>query len=180
LPAEVAERFRAEIRSRSRILRLRLGRDLTEQESRQIRWKLAGQLERYLDNAHGECLLRQPQLATIVQETLLFFDEQHFRLDAWCVMPNHVHVVVTPYAGYELASILLSWKTHSAKMINKAVGRRGRFWQREYYDRLIRHQAAFDGIVSYVLKNPIKAGIPNWKFFGTSANVVAQEGQVIA
>jgi len=82
-------------------------------------------------------------------------------------MPNHVHVVVQPFAGRmntratrvehaELPAILHSWKSFTAKEANRLLRRSGDFWQAEYYDHLIRNEADFWRAVKYVLNNPIK------------------------
>jgi REP element-mobilizing transposase RayT len=82
-------------------------------------------------------------------------------------MPNHVHVVFCPMpdripAARELtplAAILHSWKSFSAQAANRALGRTGAFWQREYYDHLIRDEADYKRCVNYTLNNPVKAGL---------------------
>jgi len=53
-------------------------------------------IEQWLDAGIGCCALRHPSLAEVVQETLLKFDAQRYRLLAWCIMPNHVHVLLQP------------------------------------------------------------------------------------
>ena len=92
-------------------------------------------------------------------------------------MPNHVHVVIQPFAGKtttagtavphsELSEILHSWKSFTSKEANKLLRRSGDFWQAEYYDHLIRDESDFRHAVRYVLDNPIKAGLRNWKWVG--------------
>src|SRR5688572_13135021 len=54
----------------------------------------------YLDAGHGECLLRDNRVAEIVENALLFFDAQRYRLLAWCVMPNHVHALGKMTGGW--------------------------------------------------------------------------------
>ena len=93
---------------------------------------------------------------------LRFREGKHYRLLAWCVMPNHVHVVVRLFPGQELAKVVKAWKNFSAKAANQALGRKGRFWQREYYDRLIRNGDELDRAIRYVVENPAKAGLKNW------------------
>jgi REP element-mobilizing transposase RayT len=77
-------------------------------------------------------------------------------------MPNHVHVVFQTLAGNALAGILHSWKSFSAKRANQIVHRTGEFWQREYYDRLVRDAAEFHRAVKYVADNPLRAGLKDW------------------
>ncbi|HOV21018.1 hypothetical protein [Ottowia sp.] len=60
-------------------------------------------LEDQLDAGHGECLLREPALAQTVENALLHFDGQRYRLLAWVVMPNHVHALIETQSGHALA-----------------------------------------------------------------------------
>jgi len=79
-------------------------------------------------------------------------------------MPNHAHVVFTAMGDHGLDDILHSWKSYSAHEANRILGRTGHFWQREYFDHLIRNEASFRKIVDYVQENPIKAGLRNWRW----------------
>ncbi|MDD5055518.1 MAG: transposase [Candidatus Peribacteraceae bacterium] len=121
-------------------------------------------MERYLRAGYGSCALRQDRIATIVATALQFFNEKRYRLYAWCVMPNHVHVVVQPLSRYALPEILHSWKSFTAKESNKILGRTGAFWQREYFDRLIRNDDELRQAVEYVWSNAELAGIRNWRW----------------
>lgn len=71
----------------------------------------------------GSCLLQIPAAARIVQDALLYFEGARYCLAAWCIMPNHAHVVLTPSDGHGLSEILQSWKSFTAKEINKALGK---------------------------------------------------------
>jgi putative transposase len=51
-------------------------------------------IERELDAGLGACWLGKPEIASLVQDALLHFDGERYRLIAWCLMPNHVHVVI--------------------------------------------------------------------------------------
>lgn len=119
-------------------------------------------IESLLHDAHGACVLRRSECAKIVADALLHFDSQRYRLYAWCVMPNHVHVVVQPLAGYTLSAILHSWKSFTSKAIGKVLGTSGRLWQPESYDHLIRDEADLRRCVQYVLENPVQARLRDW------------------
>jgi len=119
--------------------------------------------EKYLDAGHGECWLRNPAVAGMVEAALLHFDGERYRLLAWCVMPNHVHVLMETLEGFPLADMLHSWKSFSAKQANKILGRAGEFWQREYFDRYIRHAEHFQQAIVYIEENPVKAGLAKVK-----------------
>ena len=113
-------------------------------------------IEAYLDRGFGACHLRVPGVAGIVEENFLHFDDERYRVLAWCVMPNHVHVVVEVWQT-PLAELLHSWKSYTAKRCNEALGLAGHFWQDEYFDRYIRDEEHLEKVVAYVEGNPLKA-----------------------
>ncbi len=80
-------------------------------------------------------------------------------LHAWVVMPNHVHVLLTPLENVTLEEILRTQKSISSTRINKLLGKQGRLWQPDYFDRLIRDEKHFNGVVHYIEWNPVKAGL---------------------
>jgi len=119
--------------------------------------------EKYLDAGHGECWLRDPAIARLVEDALLHFDSERYHLLAWCVMPNHVHAMIETLEGFPLADVLHSWKSFTAKQANRILGRQGEFWQREYFDRYIRHAEHFLQAIAYIEENPVKAGLARVK-----------------
>jgi putative DNA methylase len=129
---------------------------LPESKRQQQRYEL---VERYLDAGHGACHLREAQCAEVVQNAILFFAGERHDLHAWCVMPNHVHALMTPYEGWTWSEIAGSWLSFSAKECNKILGRTGQFWQREPFDRYMRDQKHFEKTVQYIENNPVKAGL---------------------
>lgn len=82
-------------------------------------------VEMHLDSGFGSCLLRDPANAQIVIDAWKFFDGRRYLLHAWVVMPNHVHVLLEPFAGCELESVLHSWKSWTAKQIVTLANSRG-------------------------------------------------------
>ena len=115
--------------------------------------------EAALDQGHGACWLRRPQVAAVVQETLLLFDNVRYLLHAWVIMPNHVHALMTVLDGSYLSTILHSWKSYTAKSANRSLRRKGEFWQADYFDRVMRDEAHFAATVDYIHRNPVKAGL---------------------
>ncbi len=79
-------------------------------------------------------------------------------------MPNHVHVVARLFPGQTLATVLHSWKSFTAKRANLILGLHGAFWQREYYDHLLRNEEELERVVRYVADNPAKANLKDWKW----------------
>ena len=74
-------------------------------------------LEAALDAGHGACLLRRPENATAVVENWKRFHESRYRLIAWVVRPNHVHVLIDIHPGHPLSRVVHSWKSYTAKII---------------------------------------------------------------
>ena len=107
---------------------------------------------------------RGPKLAKWFTTRCSYFEGERYELVAACVMPNHVHAVFAPLHGHGLADILHSWKSFTSKEANKLLGTTGQFWEREYFDRLIRNAAELERTVRYVVENPVKAGLKDWRW----------------
>jgi REP element-mobilizing transposase RayT len=129
---------------------------LPEAEKRVTRYR---EIEAFLDNGRGACLLRDPRCARAVQECVLHDHGKRYQLHAWCVMPNHVHVLLTPLSGIALTTIMRTLKAFSALKIRKLTGGSGRVWQPECFDRTIRDEEHFNKTLHYIEWNPVKAGL---------------------
>ena len=125
-------------------------------------------IEDHLDKGVGMAWMKDHRIARLVQNALLYFDGVHYRLPAWVVMPNHVHVLVIPKSGFSLAEIVHSWKSFISNEANKLLGRRGRFWQEEYFDRYVRNAHHYANAINYIENNPVKACLcshrAEWEF----------------
>ncbi|MEX0804112.1 MAG: DUF1156 domain-containing protein [Candidatus Binatia bacterium] len=130
--------------------------------------ELRERIARYEDEGHGHSWLTRDDIGGLVEESLLHFDGQRYRLLAWCVMPNHVHVVIETRKGYPLGDVVHSWKSFTAKKANKLLVREGDFWMADYYDRFIRDEDHLAAATAYNESNPVKAGLveraEQWKF----------------
>jgi REP element-mobilizing transposase RayT len=141
---------------------LRADRELTAEEEERIRFLYSERIEQFLDSGHGECLLRQPAIADLVAGALRHFEGQRYILHSWCVMPNHVHVIVQPLPGHDLSKIIHSWKSFTAHEINHRLGRTGDVWQHDAYNHIIRSAKEYSFQIAYVWENPDKAQLPSW------------------
>ena len=99
LPAGVQAQWREKL--------ARLPSDMHASEERRL-------LEHSLDAGYGEALLRRLVVAKLVEDALLFFDGECYFLHAWCIMPNHVHVVARIFPAHHLSDVLHSWKSNTA------------------------------------------------------------------
>jgi len=123
-------------------------------------------IESVLDQGLGEAWMKDPEIAKIIETSILHFAGEKYDLGAWCIMPNHVHLLLSPKDGYELSDILHSIKRHSAAEANKALGRSGEFWQKESYDHILRDSDDYWNQRSYILRNPKSAKLVDWAFVG--------------
>ncbi len=113
--------------------------------------------EAWLDQGTGRCLLREPATREIVHECLRHFAGERYLLDAFVIMPNHVHVLMQPAGKFSLAEILHTWKSYTAKAINRSLGESGAVWQAESFDRMVRDDAELERYRAYIAANPAKA-----------------------
>ena len=148
-----------------------MNRPLSKHEEDRLAYLYSQRVEGYLDAGYGDCYMNNDRVAEVVATAICYFDMERYELAAWCVMPNHAHVVIRAVAPYQLSDILHSWKSFSAKEANRILNRSGSFWQSEYYDHLIRDAADYAHCVNYVLANPAMAGLKNWKWVGRPALV---------
>ncbi|MBM4333879.1 MAG: DUF1156 domain-containing protein [Deltaproteobacteria bacterium] len=108
----------------------------------------------WLDAGYGECLLARPELKQIVENALLNFQGDRYHLDEYVIMPNHVHVLVSPSGQSTLSKILQSWKSYTAHRINKHLKRNGPVWQKESFDHIIRSPSQMERVRQYIRDNP--------------------------
>jgi len=121
-------------------------------------------MERLLDAGYGSCALARPDIGGLVEQALRHFDGARYRLGDFVVMPNHVHALVQPAGGEELAGTLHSWKSFTAKEANARLGTKGTFWRDEYFDHLVRSEAQFHKFCGYIRDNPTKARLESNRF----------------
>ena len=145
VPASVIEQWKLELRWHE-------GLAADSKEAVELRKRI----ERYADSGYGACYLRDERIAQLVQDALKYFDGKYYRLIAWCIMPNHVHVLIQ-MKDVSLSKIIHSWKSYTAKEANKLLGRKGQFWAPDYFDRYIRDEKHYHATVNYILYNPVKA-----------------------
>lgn len=136
-------------------------------------------LNELIDAGHGTCHLRETACAEIVENAFLHFDGARYRLLAWCVMPNHFHVLFQALSDWSVAKIVASWKKFTATEIKKWIRAnteirdpgataKSSLWHPEYWDRYIRNEKHFNDVIDYIHMNPVKAGFcrkpADWKW----------------
>ena len=197
LPRRIMQQWKAE---KLRILKLQSDDRLASVEHKIFEQKRQWfrKFEKTLDNAQsGPVWLKDDRIAKEVAESLHYRNEKVYRLDAYCIMANHVHVVFTPLLIQQhsevpqavslrpedaqtnslyyntLSSIMQSLKGYTARKANHILGRSGAFWHHESYDHCVRNPNEWQRIINYVLNNPVKAGLVDewekwrWSYYRT-------------
>jgi len=105
----------------------------------------------------GPTFLRQDAISELVEASILYgVEARHYDLHAWVIMPNHVHLLLTP--RIDMSQLLCSVKAVTAKRANLLLQRSGEaFWQDESYDHLVRNGEEFRRIKRYIENNPVRA-----------------------
>ncbi len=90
-------------------------------------------------------------------------------------MPNHVHVLIETFDKFPLGDIVHSWKSFTAKAINRHLQREGTVWHPDYHDRHIRDDAHLYAVIDYIESNPLQAGLVARKKTGDAAERMTME-----
>jgi REP-associated tyrosine transposase len=124
----------------------------------------------------------------LVVDACLHLDGTKCSVHGFVVMPDHVHIVFTPIADRDgpisLPEILQKVKSESAHRINKLLGRKGRVWQDESFDHVLRREEGIDAKLEYIRQNPVRAQLVlepseyKWMWFEGSARLKRLRGRV--
>jgi putative transposase len=113
---------------------------------------------------NGPYHLRQPEIRSIVMDSLSMLDGNEIATYAYTVLPNHVHAVFELHSSRELYRVMQSHKSFTGRQANLLLGNGGKpFWKKESYDRVVR-EGKLGSAIWYVLQNPVKAGfVKHWR-----------------
>lgn len=114
-------------------------------------------IENWLDEGFGDCALRSMEVREKVLARFSALEEKSLVCHSMVIMPNHVHALATFRESSKLGDVLQLIKGGSSKRMNEVLKRTGRFWQKDYFDRLVRHHRHFYNCLKYIRNNPSKA-----------------------
>jgi len=97
--------------------------------------------------------------ACVVLDALQFLRRRRAYLLGYVLMPDHLHALILPREPWGISQVVKTVKGYSARLINLASGRRGKLWQEEFYERVIRGEAHLLDAVAYLHANPVVAGM---------------------
>jgi REP element-mobilizing transposase RayT len=118
---------------------------------------------------HPDFSLTAPPYAAIIKNALHYYEKRLYRLLAYCLMSNHIHIMIQPIPNAQaitplIPDIVSRIKSYTAKKINEQRGTKGSVWAHDFYDTMMRNDEHLWHALSYILNNPVKAGIvDNWQ-----------------
>jgi putative transposase len=160
LPHEVVARLK-EQRAKAETLLLETGRREEKGKIIDLRKRYFARFDKLLDAAgQGRRWLQNAVVAKVVSDAIHYRDGREYELLAYCIMPNHVHLVITLGRNdISLYKVLQSLKRFTAREANEILSRGGAFWQHESYDHVVRDGKELLRVIAYVVRNPEKAGL---------------------
>jgi putative transposase len=183
VPAYLLNKLRKNLNEEMLMLKKRFTCESLEKKKKDLRLKYFYKLDDIVDqNPNNIDYLSDERIATLVMNKFFEFDNLRYELYSFCVMPNHVHLVINNNVKFEIsksnkkgatkdlkvADTLRLIKGSTARNSNKILSRVGKFWQSESFDRVIRNKKELLNTLTYVIYNPVKAGLVNdwtdWKY----------------
>lgn len=149
----------------------------TEQLEAEYHERFTERMETWLDSGMGECRLQDVDIRSQVGQHVVHFEGERYDLDAFALMPNHAHLLVTPRDKHDLFGILGGIKGTSARTCNKLLGRTGTpFWMEDNYNRIVRDGRELRAFREYIRQNPLKAELREDEFTLVMNDVLFIEG----
>ncbi len=183
LPKHVVQELKESRRKEIETLEKTLTPEKFESRKYRLEKRYFAEFDRWLDTCtEGPQWLKDERVAQIVANKIHDFDNKRYHLIAYCIMSNHVHLVIEQTGverisesnikgktkSYLLADTLRLLKGGTSRLSNIELGRGGTFWHHESYDHYVRDEEELGRIVEYVLNNPVKAGLveawQDWEF----------------
>jgi REP element-mobilizing transposase RayT len=172
LPTEIIAQLMEEREFRELLINKEKDARRKEQLLEEERRRYFGHFDSFLDKAQsGNKWLAGPKVADIVGEAIKHRDGKAYDLLAFCIMPNHVHLVIDVERSdasrvgrrvsspYIVTNIIGNLKWYTALKANTILNRSGPFWQHESHDHVVRNDAELHRVIEYVAYNPVKAGL---------------------
>ena len=107
-------------------------------------------------------IFKNPKNCKILLVTIEYFKLiLDYKLYGFCIMPDHVHIILHPFGSYDFSYIMKMLKGSFARKINKISGREGKLWQKSFYDECITDSLKLIQKLEYIHNNPVKDNLVN-------------------
>jgi putative transposase len=108
----------------------------------------------------GQLILQSDRMASLLLDTLLHYRrENKYQLHEYVIMPNHIHLLITPTSGLTIEKVMQFIKGGFSYRVRKELGLTVEVWERGYVDHRIRDARDFQQHVAYIRDNPVRAGL---------------------
>ncbi len=105
-------------------------------------------------------IFKDPKNCKILLVTLEYFKLiLDYKLYGFCIMPEHLHLIIHPLGKYNPSYIMKMLKGSFARKLNKMNGKRGRIWQKGFYDERIFNSYDLIKKLEYTHNNPVKENL---------------------
>jgi putative transposase len=81
---------------------------------------------------------------------------ERLKLFAFCIMPDHFHLVFCLMPGENLSKLLEDTSKFTARELNKLLGMKGQFWQEGFHDHRCRNEKELHDLSAYIEHNPVR------------------------
>jgi len=105
-------------------------------------------------------LFKDPKNCKILLVTIEYFKLLlDYRLYGFCIMPEHLHLIIHPFGKYDFSYIMKMLKGSFARKLNKIIGREGKIWQKGFYEECILDSCELLKKLEYIHNNPVKTNL---------------------
>jgi REP element-mobilizing transposase RayT len=109
------------------------------------------ELDNHLDKSLNGAYLKH-NILNLLHHFIMSKNKDYYDLVAFCIMPNHIHMLIKP--RMKLSLVIKNLKGASGFLINKELNQKGTFWADGYFDKLIRDEEHFNIVYNYIKNNP--------------------------
>ncbi|MCH8527430.1 MAG: transposase [Kiritimatiellae bacterium] len=121
--------------------------------------RFTDRIDRWLALGRGESIFREVKAAGLMAEVLQFHEGKKMRMDAFVIMPNHIHCLAQLCGETTVSELMHSWRSYSALQLNRLRNRKGKLWSEDFWDRVIRSPENYWHVRKYIKDNPRKANL---------------------
>jgi len=137
----------------------------SEKAWQQYARSVTSRVNEWLDQGSGECHFKRTEVADELARAILHFHNERYHIASYVVMPNHCHLIMRPFVGYELEDLIGAIKGVTSRFVNRKLGRKDELWQQESFDRILRDEEHLYNAIQYIGNNPLIAGLPQSQWF---------------
>lgn len=126
----------------------------TESHSRMLRKMMSRNIEKYLNNGYGSCILGKASVRRHLITAIGSGDGKLYKTGPYVIMPNHVHILFLLLGNHTLEQAMRNIRQRSTYYINRELEMTGKIWMGDYFDTIIRNDIHLKAAEYYIKNNP--------------------------